>query len=523
MNRRVSGRSTSPYSNVSNPDSAFIYRRSIATGTWELVHIQSHTILRAISSVGDTLIVVGDSTVLVSFNGGQTWFDRGPSRSSRGPVAYAWMQFWAQYSARDVQLGGLAGQGVIRSTDFYNTWALANQGMHNTHIVARPLMWGDKMLISTQFNGRWKYDFTAGSWSPTGDGLPIDVVSSLASDNTYMYAGTVNNGLWRSSDWGTTFSQNLFGTNATGFAVTYTSPTIAGFVLAGGRGERLWKSTDSGDTWSSSLLPGSPYSIVGIQAVSQNEIFVATGNFGGYGGGNGVYKTTNGGTSFTHHGLQLTSCITFDRSGTNLMTGTALDQIWEGTVGATTWNPTGSFGGFRLRDAMFYSHQGQPVREIAATSGGLCEREAFSQDPWVKRALGGFEISRLEYVRIGSAATFQGQIMAGTYGGGMYRSTSPLTSVGEKTGVTLAFALGQNYPNPFNPSTRIPYSVHVSGFTSLKVYDLLGREVATLVNEAKAPGAYEVTWNAEGIASGVYFCKLQAGGFVQTRKMLLAR
>ncbi len=99
------------------------------------------------------------------------------------------------------------------------------------------------------------------------------------------------------------------------------------------------------------------------------------------------------------------------------------------------------------------------------------------------------------------------------------------------------FALEQNYPNPFNPSTRIAFSVQGSGFTSLRVYDLLGREVATLVDEnlsvgllTENAGSYEATFNANPLASGVYFYKLsvgtpsgQAGSFSATRKMILTR
>ncbi|MBI5472722.1 MAG: T9SS type A sorting domain-containing protein, partial [Ignavibacteriae bacterium] len=84
-------------------------------------------------------------------------------------------------------------------------------------------------------------------------------------------------------------------------------------------------------------------------------------------------------------------------------------------------------------------------------------------------------------------------------------------------------ALEQNYPNPFNPVTRIPYSVRGLGFVSLKVYDLLGREVATLVNEVKAPGTYSVQWDGKGYASGVYLYKLQTDNLVATRKLLLLR
>jgi hypothetical protein len=103
--------------------------------------------------------------------------------------------------------------------------------------------------------------------------------------------------------------------------------------------------------------------------------------------------------------------------------------------------------------------------------------------------------------------------------------------------VPREYRLFQNYPNPFNPSTRIRFSVRGlgfeesgSGFTvqgsrlvTLKVYDLLGREVATLVNENLQPGSYEVTFDASGLPSGVYFYRLRAGEFTQTKRMVLMR
>jgi N-acetylmuramoyl-L-alanine amidase len=85
------------------------------------------------------------------------------------------------------------------------------------------------------------------------------------------------------------------------------------------------------------------------------------------------------------------------------------------------------------------------------------------------------------------------------------------------------FSLEQNYPNPFNPSTRIAFSVQGSGFTSLKVFDLLGREVATLVNENLTAGSYRVKFDASGLASGVFFYRLVAGGQALTRKMVVAK
>ncbi|MBI5471920.1 MAG: SBBP repeat-containing protein [Ignavibacteriae bacterium] len=100
--------------------------------------------------------------------------------------------------------------------------------------------------------------------------------------------------------------------------------------------------------------------------------------------------------------------------------------------------------------------------------------------------------------------------------------------------VATTYSLDQNYPNPFNPTTTIKYQIPNSnrqmgfgvsdlGFVSLKVFDILGREVATLVNEVKQPGTYSVPWDASAFASGVYLYRLQAGGFVETKKCLVLR
>ncbi|MDP3683984.1 MAG: T9SS type A sorting domain-containing protein, partial [Ignavibacteria bacterium] len=88
----------------------------------------------------------------------------------------------------------------------------------------------------------------------------------------------------------------------------------------------------------------------------------------------------------------------------------------------------------------------------------------------------------------------------------------------------VEFALNQNYPNPFNPVTKIKYQIPDRGsFVTLKVYDILGNEVATLVNEEKEPGYYEVEFNSKNLSSGTYFYRLSAGKFVQMKKMLLLK
>jgi hypothetical protein len=97
------------------------------------------------------------------------------------------------------------------------------------------------------------------------------------------------------------------------------------------------------------------------------------------------------------------------------------------------------------------------------------------------------------------------------------------TGVKEKQGnLPERFVLEQNYPNPFNPSTNISYSLLASASVSLRIFNALGQEVASLVNERKPAGYYQVTWNAN-VPSGIYFYRLQAGEYVETKKMILLR
>ncbi len=100
---------------------------------------------------------------------------------------------------------------------------------------------------------------------------------------------------------------------------------------------------------------------------------------------------------------------------------------------------------------------------------------------------------------------------------------SGIVGVEDEMILPTEFILEQNYPNPFNPSTKIKYSVPQTSQVQIKVYDVLGNEIETLVNEEKPTGSYEKTWNAANLPSGVYFYQLKAGSFIETKKMILIK
>ena len=98
-----------------------------------------------------------------------------------------------------------------------------------------------------------------------------------------------------------------------------------------------------------------------------------------------------------------------------------------------------------------------------------------------------------------------------------------ITAIERSSESPTEFMLSQNYPNPLNPSTKIRYSVPKSSNVMIKVINILGAEIETLVNEEKPAGIYELTWTAANLPSGVYFYKIQAGSFVETKKMVLLK
>ncbi|MCW8803295.1 MAG: T9SS type A sorting domain-containing protein [Ignavibacteriaceae bacterium] len=164
---------------------------------------------------------------------------------------------------------------------------------------------------------------------------------------------------------------------------------------------------------------------------------------------------------------------------------------------------------------------------LATSTDGL-DWDKYSNNPVLKPSQSGWDNGEVEtgcVVQMGDTLYmwYDGS-NSGTYHWQIGLATSSLvSSVEQETTLPTEYILSQNYPNPFNPSTKIKYSVPQSSNVVIKVFDILGNEIETLVNEEKSVGTYEITWYAENLPSGVYFYQLKAGSFIETKKMVLLK
>ncbi len=352
-------------------------------------------------------------------------------------------------------------------------------------------------------------------WAAGGDIIP-NVVGRV------MIVKTTNGGAnWfiqmdSGSDFNYPYNLTFFDSN-TGFAACYgfTDNVLRGCIL---------KTTNSGTNWL--IMPGTKNTkkVVFINNNTGYYISKVWEDYNNIDSGI-VYKTTNSGLNwnitFTKYLHQLKNIVFFNQNTgiiqANIDTSYNNNRYYKTTDAGNTWQLLST--GVTYHTISFFHNEttGWAIgAQIYRTTNGCISWDVTLQNP--SSTLTCITFSDLQK---GWAAGYNGVI----YG-------SVLTAVNQiSTEIPSAYSLSQNYPNPFNPSTTIKFTVpqvsspHGLGgdLVLLKVFDISGREVETLVNEQLQPGTYSTQWNASAYSSGVYFYKITAGEFSETKKLLLIK
>ncbi|WP_290660514.1 T9SS type A sorting domain-containing protein [Ignavibacterium sp.] len=372
---------------------------------------------------------------------------------------------------------GLSTSSVYRSSDKGDNWMPVNNGLPIAN-AWELFSNNDTLFVGFFYSGAFRSTDHGNTWDTLIVGIANSAVRGFISNNKYLFASTWGNGIYRSSDGGNNWTQI---NNGIIYQTFWDIFAIEDTLIAASNGG-VYRSTNNGDSWVASNT-GLGLAVSYRIASLGNFIFLGTAS-------SGVFRSSDYGKSWSSVGLSnqtIYALLTYD---TLLFAGTANSGVFVSFDYGNNWQAF---------------NQGNPVGSIV---------ELIYDNTY---------------------------IYAATLGGGVYRyNRNNVTSINEiNSEVPSSFELSQNYPNPFNPSTNIKFSIPNVGSelaqTVLKVYDVLGNEVATLVDEYREPGSYEVEFQSvvgnRQLASGVYFYKLQTGdpstssgqGFVEIKKMILLR
>jgi photosystem II stability/assembly factor-like uncharacterized protein len=421
----------------------------------------------------------------------------------------------------DVLIAGLAYSGIYKFDSSSNSWKESNNGLYGRDIW--PLFFTPKgTLLAAEYPNHDLYrSVDKGlTWDRVKINDQYNYALDFASNSKgEIFISTSPGGLYKSTDDGITWNGPLF-TNSAGF----TAPigiNSKDHIFYGGSWN-LMTSTDEGINWKS-VYGGNWLNDLFID--SNDNIYICfSSNFTSGAFNPGIMKSEDGGNTWivTNEGLltknvsyiigdRNSNLFAFDYSSVDEVRG-----IFKSTDGGYTWQQVASkyiLRGFAIdskgivfaataKSSVIYSDdQGNTWKSIPTGK---------SKEPWFY----SIAVNNEDY------------IYAGTVDNSILRIKFIPTSIAEDAKKLHAtYFLSQNYPNPYNPETTIKYQIPESGHVTLKVYDLLGREVATLINEFKQAGTYNAELNISNysLSSGVYFYRLQAGGFAETKKMILMK
>ena len=404
---------------------------------------------------------------------------------------------------------GMSGFGLYRSTDLGMTWQQITSDVSNgTEERLAFASHEGTLYAGGSSSGAFISTDNGGFWEEHVTNLIIQI-TSYAFVDTVIFAGhNFNYGVSRSMDGGRVWQSVASGmpTNARWiYDLASTGTTLLAATTGG-----VFASSDFGDSW----VTPSWGTAEAISIHASGSVVLASGVYE-------VYRSTDVGQTWAEITNGLPSSWTardYARIGNNLfMGGGAAPFMHMSADEGSSW--TGITGPF-TSPVWALATDGDTL--YAATDAFVAYTTDLGQN-WQLITTSGISGT----VRFRALMVKGGYIYAGMGGGGTgaYRLPVPgTTSVEQTTGIIpKEMKLFQNFPNPFNPMTRIRFAISESGLVKLAIHDVLGREVATLVNESLSPGEYTSEWNAAGFASGVYYYRLRAGSHVETRKLLLLR
>ena len=382
------------------------------------------------------------------------------------------------------------------------------------NITVQSLAVIDKNLFAGTENGVFLTTNNGTSWTKVNTGLADTGISALASIGTNLFAST-SSGVFLTTNNGTGWKQVNNGLTATSIR---SLATVGTSLFASTFGSGIFVTTDNGSNWISANGSVFQNAYVALLAGAGTSIFAATTS------DNIIYRSTDNGATWQKADSGISGANAIVQSGTNLIAG-GVSGVFLSTNNAVSWNPLTTTWGLQNTQVIGFATSGSNVYGVGDAQVLLGANNGTN---WSGIVLPSF------FDVITSVAIIDTNLFIGTNNNSDFIKSATVWTVstkqvvtGVKTTLSIApasFALEQNYPNPFNPSTIIQFTVPTNGRAVLKVFNILGQEVATLFDGVAAAGEYhQETFDASRLASGIYFSRLEFGGNMQMKKMLMLK
>ncbi len=503
-----------------------------------------------------------------SQNQGVTWEQMNPGLADQLTTSVA-VDFQG-----DIYVGTSEG-GVFQKTAGQISFTQINLNQTVSNVLRIFIAKDNSLYICSESGGLFKRNKVNLEWEQLNSGLPMSHAIPLGfdSDNSF-YSGNFYSGIYRSTDTGENWfpiAYYLGGSHRFTFLANNSELFLATTVEFAYWG-MLFKSTDKGESWVyfmegiPLIHPDYPWIqvVMDIDVNSSGDLFAALNTagiyrrlatddswhfisadipdtnvfsvcvnsndvvFGGYRNGF-IYKSEDNGEKWIESlsGVQDYTVEYLESAGDYVF---AILHNYnypyqDSSIGlythdnGITWHYLNIGGlGSHANSINFYDDS---VIIVGTDTSGVFISSDFGNN-WISASMG-----LSDNVIKGIVLNPDGLLLCGTENEGIFMADLNPTAVDDIDDRSMTFSLQQNYPNPFNPVTKIKYAISQSEIVQLKIYDILGREIKTLLSEFKPTGTYEIEFDATsvvgGLPSGVYFYRLYAGNYVETKKMLLMK
>jgi len=421
------------------------------------------------------------------------------------------------------------GGGIFLSSDNGTSWTAVNNGLTFPYVTSLAAVpdgnGGMNLFAGTWGDGVYLSSNSGSKWNPVDSGLAIRNVTTLAtyprlSGDTLLLAGTYGGGLFCSRDGGATWNRDNLGVTSVvvNALAGYLDEEGATRILLGGAG--LFISTNEGASWNTFNISCNIRAFAVFNNDTGGTKILAGGLEWGIPNTGEVFLSADYGNNWSQIGTKINvqDLVALAAYDSLIFAGTP-NGVFLSTDGCITWN----------RQNMGLTDTSVVAFTLSRTATGntnifACTRSGLflSTDNGLSWTLAA---SDPVINQTNTLLEFRRNLFAGTSSGiwkrplsELFTSVVPISQLQANT-----FNLKQNFPNPFNPSTTINYQLPMNSHVAIRIYDLLGREVVTLVDENEGAGYKSLKFDASSLPSGVYFYRLEAGTYQDTKKLLLLK